>query len=436
MKSYSITLLLMMLAGSGGLIPLEANATGTERGKTTTHENLRDKVKKILDELNQNATLQSTLLMSAKGTYSSVLREHSKLIDANVELVRDSLYLELETKILNEAKITISPIFPKILGDFPFKIERLPEKITAIKANSYNIHTMYDVFLIIQIRLSITEKGDKILRDWGPQGSLSGAGVVASVHGIRAALNKLDLLPTQKKMLEGFKNVTDRFSTALTEETQKMERGEEYRNVIHEDFRELAMLLVAYHQYLEEILNESARLESVERGPHEINVAMVSQIKTAVDNIAGSRGYGFKRRNMANRHASYYSRVMNDLIMNQLHSHMSEAQKKHLSKPILLALGEIRIKSEGGDDSRITDDVKALKDAWENKDFREFMVSRATSQDNFVSGLIMNLDSLAYKIGKIAGIKIDVLRTEDLDFLKKQGLAPAPDAAGIPSRPN
>lgn len=408
---------------TGNLPAMAAKKAVQKSQQITTKQNLRDQVQAILDEINQSASATSEPIFTRRlegfTGYEKFLETYSESINQAGTQSPNTLegtYRDLEAKTSQKIIERLTPLLPSsfVVVDL-FRLERCCSVYVASRSDAPRMYWNFHAHIRVRVQAKITEKGEKILRAGAILGSLDGAGVVDSVYGIGHALSNLELGPSQKRQLNGFWEAAKRFATALKAEEEKMLKGEKYKKDTHNDFREYSILLVSYYHYLDEVLKETAQLGSESRGVNENNIRMVEAIQKAVNNLIDS--YGLEGE-APSRHVASYSRVLSDLIMNQLEPIMTPSERDKLSKPIKLSLGEVLTRAAGESDIRALDAVKMFKQEWENRGFQDFMKAKATTNENGINVLIMNMNSLARKIGNKVGIRIEVLTPDDIDSVR------------------
>ena len=172
-----------------------------------------------------------------------------------------------------------------------------------------------------------------------------------------------------------------------------------------------ASLLTAYYRFLTDAFDEAAQLSSEYYGTDRMNVAAVQTVKVAVQNL--TEAYGLES-DITQRQVADYGRVLSDLMVNQLAPLVEENNKQALVRPIILQLAKMIAISEAQGDSLTQDEVLRFKFLWENNEYASLMAGMLTATDLKLNGLILNINSLAYKIGLATNVTIKVLEKEGI----------------------
>ncbi|OFZ20860.1 MAG: hypothetical protein A2X94_04935 [Bdellovibrionales bacterium GWB1_55_8] len=263
------------------------------------------------------------------------------------------------------------------------------------------------------VHITFTPVGASIIRLSIPKG----AGVEHSIMGLGNALKAIKLVPAQRRVLKSFFEAAKRMYEALDVEQKKALKGEKARKVTHRDFMAQASLLIAYHRFLQDTFIEATELSSEYYGVDTTNVLAVKTIDTAIANLVDA--YGLES-DITSRQIADYGRVLSDLLLYQFSPVVDESKRQKFIRPMIILLAKMTAISEANGDMVARDEVMALKAAWESPAFGDFMADWLTTTDLKLNGLILNMNSLAYKIGLAANVSIKVFEKEDIDRLKGQ----------------
>ena len=261
------------------------------------------------------------------------------------------------------------------------------------------------------VSFKLTRLGEILLHMTIPRG----AGVEPSIVALGNALKSIKLIPSQKKVLKSFFEAAKRFYDSLQENTAKIAKGERPKAISHRDFMNQANLLIAYHRYLKEALDEAAQLSSDYYVTDGGNLAAVKCIEFSVLNLI--EAYGLES-DVTQRLVADYGRVLSDLLVNQLSPMVEENGKHTLIRPVIIQLAKMIAVSEANGDSVVQDETLRFKTLWENQNFSTLMGNMLTTTDLKMNGLILNINALAYKIGLATNIGIRVLEKDDIDRIR------------------
>ncbi|OFZ20859.1 MAG: hypothetical protein A2X94_04930 [Bdellovibrionales bacterium GWB1_55_8] len=244
-----------------------------------------------------------------------------------------------------------------------------------------------------------------------------GSSVEQSIFALGTALKDIKLLPSQRKILKSFFEAAKRMHEAVETEQRQAAKGEKYKPLMHRDFIAQTTLLVAYYRYLQEWFAESAELSSERSGVDQTNLRAVQEIDVAISNLIES--YGLET-DLASKQIADYGRVLSDLLLYQLAPLVDETKRRKFIRPTASLLARLVAKSEVNGDLAAEDEVLALKVIWESPGFTQFMSEWLSTTDIKLNGLILNMNSLAYKIGLAVNTQIKVFQKEDIDRLKSE----------------
>ncbi|MFL5813321.1 MAG: hypothetical protein ACJ763_07060 [Bdellovibrionia bacterium] len=239
-----------------------------------------------------------------------------------------------------------------------------------------------------------------------------------NVMAIQTALNNLQLLPAQKKTLDGFWNAASAFTSAINTEKAKQARGETFLPITHRNFVNQANLLVAYHRYLKNDLAELAQFGSVEGGVSQNNKAAVEVIANSIRNL--TEAYGLDA-DVASKQVAAYGRVVLDLLSN--FSIQLTLNEKQTLQPIMLQIvSQVIPMSEAYGDAGAHDAVERLKDLWESDAFNALLTDKLSISDEKSTALILNMSAAIYKLGLSANVDIRTFDARDAERIKLRKL--------------
>lgn len=244
----------------------------------------------------------------------------------------------------------------------------------------------------------------------------SNTSVEYNVRAIQSALADLQLLPRQRKALDGFFNATDAFVKRIDEEKAKAAQGEEAKPLTHRVFVEQASLLVAYHRYLNDDLTELAQFGSARDGISLRNQNDVQAINQSIDHL--TKAYGLDSEITAKQVADY-GRVLLDLL--NTYSLTLTTSEKATVQPVMVQLvTQVIPASEAYGDVGAHDAVMKLRSLWETDAFTALLTDKLSVSDDKSTTLILNMSAAAYKIGLSANVDIRTFDARDAERIKSK----------------
>ncbi len=327
-------------------------------------------------------------------------------------------FSERLTKATNELCESISPLFENGMtcGDF-IAVSR--SKIGWTDTQTYTDFLFFDSYSCSseghsQFTASLTPKAQQLMQSSFFYDS-GNASVDYNVRAIQSALSELELLPRQRKALDGYFNATDAFIKSIDVEKAKAAKGEDSKPMTHRSFVAQANLLVAYHRYLKDDLAELALFGSARNGVSQSNQKAVEIINSSIDHLV--KAYGLDT-DVSAKQVADYGRVLLDL-MNTFSLSLTLNEKANL-RPVMVQLGKTIATSEAYGDVGAHDDVIVFKNLWEAQSFQDFLTDKLSIADDKSTTLILNLSAATYKIGLSANVDIRTFDARDAARIKSQ----------------
>lgn len=280
-----------------------------------------------------------------------------------------------------------------------------------------NIYNRYfKTFGYAQFTAVLTEKGQALSSSVFFHDP-NNAAVDYNVRIIQAALMSLQLLPSQRKTIDGFWNAAATFTSAIESEKEKSESGERALPLTHRIFQQQASLLVAYHRYLKDDLVELAQFGSSVSGPSRVNRESIEAIAQSIEHL--SLAYGLEQ-GTGSKQVADYGRVLVDLL-NNFAQPLTLHEKSVYIQPIMAVLAaQVIPASEAYGDAGAQEAVMKLKGLWEKTEFEAFLEEKLSASDEKITNLILNLGALTYRLGLSANVEIRTFDSKDLTRIRSR----------------
>ncbi len=237
-----------------------------------------------------------------------------------------------------------------------------------------------------------------------------------NVRSIQSALNNLQLLPRQRKALDGFFNATDAFVNAINIEKVKANKGEKALPLTHRSFASQASLLAAYYRYLKDDFAELAQFGSASAGISKINQQSVNVINNSIQHLTDAYGLD---TDVAAKQVADYGRVLLDLLNN--FALTLTTSEKAVVQPVMVQLvTQVVPTSEAYGDVGAHEAVIRLKDLWESVEFSGLLTDKLSISDDKSTALILNMSAAAYKLGLSGNVDIRTFDARDAERIKNQ----------------
>jgi hypothetical protein len=267
----------------------------------------------------------------------------------------------------------------------------------------------------VQFYAQLTPKAKQLLQSSFFYDS-GNADVDYNVRAIQSALNNLQLLPRQRKALDGFFNATNTFAASIDAEKAKAAKGEKSLPLTHRSFASQASLLVAYYRYLKDDFAELAQFGSAAGGVSQVNKQAVDVINTSIQHLTDDYGLD---TDVSAKQVADYGRVLLDL-MNTFSLSLTVNEKATVQPIVVQLVTQVIPTSEAYGDVGAHDAVVKLKDLWESESFKNFLTDKLSVSDDKSTSLILNMSAAAYKIGLSANVDIKTFDSRDADRIKNQ----------------
>jgi hypothetical protein len=235
-----------------------------------------------------------------------------------------------------------------------------------------------------------------------------------NVQSIQTALMNLQLLPAQRKALDGFWNAAQVYTTAINHEKAKSARGEKSVPLTHRMFVEQANLLVAYYRYSKNDLNELANFGSAAGGVSQINKEAVQVIANSIQHLIDAYGLD---TDVSAKQVADYGRVLLDLL-NNFGVSLTVSEKAQLQPIMMELVSKVVPMSEAYGDTGARNAVLELKGLWESDAFNALLTDKLSVSDERTTALILNMSAAAYKIGLLANVDIKTFDARDAERIK------------------
>ncbi|MFL5813380.1 MAG: hypothetical protein ACJ763_07355, partial [Bdellovibrionia bacterium] len=244
----------------------------------------------------------------------------------------------------------------------------------------------------------------------------SNAAVDYNVRAIQSALSHLQLLPRQRKTLDGFFNATDAFVRKIDAEKSKSANGEKALPLTHRSFADQASLLAAYYRYLKDDFAELAQFGSSADGVSKINQQSVDVINASIQHLTDAYGLD---SDVAAKQVADYGRVLLDLMSN--FSTGLTITEKSVVQPVMYQLvTQVVPAAEAYGDVGAHDAVVGLKTLWESDAFNALLTDKLSVSDEKATALILNMSAAAYKLGLSGNVDIRTFDARDAQRIKNQ----------------
>jgi hypothetical protein len=244
----------------------------------------------------------------------------------------------------------------------------------------------------------------------------SNAAVDYNVRSIQSALSHLQLLPRQRKALDGFFNATNAFLNKVDTEKAKSAKGEKALPLTHRSFADQASLLAAYYRYLKDDFAELAQFGSSADGVSKINQQSVDVINTSIQHLTDAYGLD---SDVAAKQVADYGRVLLDL-MNNFTLSLTTSEKAAVQPVLVQLVTQVVPAAEAYGDVGAHDAVIKLKDLWESDSFNSLLTDKLSVSDDKATALILNMSAAAYKLGLSGNVDIKTFDARDAARIKNQ----------------
>jgi hypothetical protein len=244
----------------------------------------------------------------------------------------------------------------------------------------------------------------------------SNAAVDYNVRAIQSALSHLQLLPRQRKTLDGFFNATDSFIKKIDGEKSKAANGEKALPLTHRSFADQASLLAAYYRYLKDDFAELAQFGSSADGVSKINQQSVEVINASIQHLTDAYGLD---SDVAAKQVADYGRVLLDL-MNNFSLSLTISEKSVVQPVMFQLVTQVIPTAEAYGDVGAHDAVVGLKTLWESDAFNALLTDKLSVSDDKATALILNMSAAAYKLGISGNVDIRTFDTRDAERIRKQ----------------
>jgi hypothetical protein len=244
----------------------------------------------------------------------------------------------------------------------------------------------------------------------------SNAAVDYNVRSIQSALSHLQLLPRQRKSLDGFFNATNTFVNKVDVEKAKSAKGEKALPLTHRSFADQASLLAAYYRYLKDDFAELAQFGSSADGVSKINQQSVDVINTSIQHLTDAYGLD---SDVAAKQVADYGRVLLDL-MNNFTLSLTTSEKAAVQPVLVQLVTQVVPAAEAYGDVGAHDAVIKLKDLWESDSFNSLLTDKLSVSDDKATALILNMSAAAYKLGLSGNVDIKTFDARDAARIKNQ----------------
>ena len=266
--------------------------------------------------------------------------------------------------------------------------------------SDYSYKTIYNCDPVGQVTATLTKQGQQLTASslfFDP----NNADIAYNVLSIESALKSLQVLPRQRKALEGFWNTAQTFARNMQVEEKNRADQKRTLSLTHRSFVLQASLLTAYYRYLKEDFAELAQFSSQAGGIVNSNRDAVAVIDAAIRHI--SDAYGLET-DMSSKQVADYGRVFLDLL-NNFSLPLTENELQTYIAPVMAVIGtEVVPTAEAYGDSGASQAVYKFKAIWEQPAFQEFWREKLSARDEKTTTLILNISNMTYKIGFFANV--------------------------------